>query len=210
MQNCPLCFSKQLVDYHQDKLRPYLQCQNCQLVFVPLIAHLSLSSEKAIYDLHQNDLLDEGYQQFLSRLTSPLLPYLKPNSFGLDYGCGPAPLLASLLKKSGHQMAVYDPFYVNEPATLQHSYDFITCSEVVEHFRQPHQEFQRLFGLLNPDGILAIMTKRVIDQTAFSRWHYKNDLSHISFFSETTFLWLADQYRFRVDFPCADVAIFKP
>ena len=209
MQNCPLCLSKQVVDYHHDKQRPYLQCQHCQLVFVPTQAHLKLSAEKAIYDLHQNDLHDEGYQRFLSRLSSALLPRLKPHSLGLDYGCGPAPLLAKLLEESGHPMKVYDPFYAEDQSVLKQSYDFITCTEVVEHFREPHLEFQRLFSLLNPGGILGIMTKRVLDQSAFSRWHYKNDLSHISFFSEATLLWLADQYQFTVDFPCADVAIFK-
>ena len=209
MQNCPLCLSEKVTDYHQDKQRLYLACLNCFLVFVPATAHLSLEKEQAIYDLHQNDLLDEGYQKFLSRLTSSLQPYLKANSYGLDYGCGPAPLLARLLENAGQQMSVYDPFYAKNTSVLKHSYDFITCTEVVEHFREPQPEFKRLFGLLNPDGILAIMTKRVINQQAFSRWHYKNDLSHISFFSEATLLWLADQYQFTVDFPCADVAIFK-
>lgn len=210
MQHCPLCFSKQTVDYYQDKLRPYLQCQNCSLVFVPVIAHLSQASEKAIYDLHQNNLLDQGYQTFLSRLSTPLLSYLKPNSYGLDYGCGPAPLLARLLENAGHQMAVYDPLYAKHDSALEQNYDFICCTEVAEHFRDPQAEFKKLFDLLNPDGILAIMTKRVTDQTAFSRWHYKNDQTHISFFSESTFLWLANHYQFQVDFPCADVAIFKP
>ena len=210
MQNCPLCSSKNLLDFHQDKRRQYLQCRDCYLVFVPATAHLSLVGEKAIYDLHQNNLLDEGYQKFLTRLRTPLLPYLKTSSHGLDYGCGPAPLLARLMENAGHPMAVYDPFYASDESVLNQRYDFITCSEVAEHFRQPQSEFQRLFGLLNPDGILAIMTKRVTNQDAFSRWHYKNDLSHISFFSETTFLWLADRYSYHVDFPCADVAIFKP
>ena len=187
-----------------------MRCLNCFLVFVAETAHLSLVGEKAIYDLHQNNLLDEGYQKFLTRLRTPLLPYLKTSSHGLDYGCGPAPLLARLMENAGHPMAVYDPFYASDESVLNQRYDFITCSEVAEHFRQPQSEFQRLFGLLNSDGILAIMTKRVTNQDAFSRWHYKNDLSHISFFSETTFLWLADRYSYHVDFPCADVAIFKP
>lgn len=209
MQNCPLCFSKHRVDYHQDKQRSYLQCQDCQLVFVPAVEHLNLSAEKAIYDLHQNDLLDKGYYTFLSRLSTPLLAYLKPHSIGLDYGCGPAPLLAKLLEESGHRMAVYDPFYAPDVSVLEQRYDFISCTEVAEHFREPHQEFQRLFGLLNPGGILAIMTKRVLDPTAFSSWHYKNDLTHICFFSEATFHWLAHQYGATVNFPSEDVAIFK-
>ena len=207
---CPLCGSNQISAFHQDKQRQYLNCLNCSLVFVPATAHLNLAAERSLYDLHQNDVMDEAYQVFLSRLSRPLLSYLRPGSHGLDYGCGPAPLLARLMENAGHPMAVYDPFYASDESVLNQRYDFITCSEVAEHFRQPQSEFQRLFGLLNSDGILAIMTKRVTNQDAFSRWHYKNDLSHISFFSETTFLWLADRYSYHVDFPCADVAIFKP
>ena len=35
------------------------------------------------------------------------------------------------------------------------------------------------------------MTKRVLDHEAFSRWHYKNDPTHVCFFAVQTFEWLA-------------------
>jgi len=43
-------------------------------------------------------------------------------------------------------------------------------------------------------GWLGIMTKRVRDQEAFKTWHYKNDPTHIGFFSEATFQWLTGRW----------------
>jgi hypothetical protein len=52
------------------------------------------------------------------------------------------------------------------------------------------------------------MTKRVIDVAAFSRWHYKNDPTHICFYSEATLKWLAAKYHLQMELIDKDVAIF--
>ncbi|MGZ4960247.1 MAG: class I SAM-dependent methyltransferase [Methylomonas sp.] len=203
---CPLCSSSHIGAFHTDKRRDYLRCRECFLVFVPSRQHLDLQKEKAIYDLHQNQFDDEGYRQFLSRLAVPLLERLPQRAAGLDYGCGPGPVLAKMLKQAGFCIEIYDPFYAKRD--LQSKYDFITCTEVVEHFRQPGVEFQRLFSLLKPQGRLGLMTKLVINADSFASWHYKNDPTHISFFSRPTLEWLANQYRCMVEFVGNDVIIF--
>lgn len=206
---CPLCQNTDLLNFNSDKKRDYLRCNRCQLVFVPPSQHLSLSQEKAIYDFHQNHGDDPGYRKFLSRLCIPLTSRLKPKSNGLDFGCGPGPVLAQMLTDCGHQIDLYDPFYANQPGNLKNQYDFIVCTEVIEHFRQPQIEFEYLFCLLNSTGILGIMTKLVIDSAAFSRWHYKNDPTHLCFFSKTTLEWLANQYNRRIEFIDKDVILFS-
>lgn len=202
---CPLCQNVTTVLFHRDQRREYRQCSVCALVFVPTDYHLSHESERAEYDLHRNDLNDVGYRRFLSRLADPLATRLTSPSHGLDFGCGPGPLLAKLLESKGHMVAVYDPFYAQHPKTLEHSYDFITCTEVVEHFREPAREFELLFRCLKPSGILALMTKLVIDADAFSRWHYKNDPTHISYFSRPTLAWLAARYTCTLEWIDNDV-----
>lgn len=206
--SCPLCLSHDSFNFFSDRQRDYQRCRNCQLVFVPAHQHLSLQDEKALYDLHQNQLDDLGYRQFLSRLAEPMLTRLKGPAQGLDYGCGPGPLLAKLFMEQGHRMQVFDPFYAPNTEHLQSRYDFVTCTEVIEHFRQPHIDLERLFALLQPNGLLGIMTKLVIDADAFSRWHYKNDLSHISFFCRETLHWLAIKYRCRLEIIGKDAMIF--
>ncbi len=209
LPHCPLCNNLTTSHFHRDKKRDYWRCGNCYLVFVDDQQQLDLATEKAIYDLHQNQANDLGYRQFLSRLAEPLLAQLTTPKNGLDFGCGPGPVLAEMLTEAGHTMNLYDLFYANDPERLAISYDFVTCTEVVEHFRNPQREFQRLFELLKPQGYLAIMTKLVIDAEAFSRWHYKNDQTHISFFSRETLQWLATHYQAELNFFANDVAIFK-
>ena len=79
-------------------------------------------------------------------------------------------------------MKLYDLFYAPDTQFLQRQYDFIAASEVVEHLHHPRRELERLWSCLKPNGVLGIMTKRVIDQAAFSHWYYKSDLTHVCFF----------------------------
>ncbi len=207
--SCPLCLNTGISSFFRDRFRDYWRCHNCLLVFVPPEQHLSLADEKAIYDLHENNPDDSGYRQFLSRLSVPLTDRLNNHAVGLDYGCGPGPALAAMINEQGFNMAIFDPIYSNHTDLLKLQYDFITCTEVIEHFRNPHAEFERLFTLLNNNGWLGIMTKQIIDTKAFANWHYKNDQTHISFFSRPTFLWLAEKYHCQIEFIHKDVVIFQ-
>jgi 2-polyprenyl-3-methyl-5-hydroxy-6-metoxy-1,4-benzoquinol methylase len=168
---------------------------------------LSLKEEKAEYDLHNNSAQDPHYRHFLSRLLVPLLERLTANSYGLDFGSGPGPTLSIMFEEAGHSVALYDPFYAPEVRQFQRQYDFISASEVVEHLHHPRQELDRLWSCLKPNGTLGIMTKRVIDQEAFSRWHYKNDRTHVSFFSTETFRWLADHWQATLTISGKDVVL---
>ncbi len=208
-QPCPLCGHTNTPLYVADLLPRYLQCQQCYLVFLSRDALLSAEQEKAYYQLHNNDLQDDGYRQFLAKLATPLLQALGPVSLsGLDFGCGPGPLLAKMLTEAGHQMQLWDPFFANQPAVLTKRYDFISCTEAIEHFAHPAKEWQLWLTLLKPGGKLAIMTKFYPAATAFSQWYYRRDPTHISFFSPATFRWLAEQSELSVAFPANDVVIF--
>jgi hypothetical protein len=190
IHTCLLCGCTGIVPYHRDKIRDYLNCRTCNLVFVPPAQHLSEADEKACYDLHDNKPGDPGYRRFLDRLFTPLNQRLAPSSLGLDFGCGPGPALAQMFEEAGHSVALYDPYYAPDESVLSARYDFITLSEVVEHLAEPGKELDCLWNGLAPGGWLGIMTKRIRDQEAFRTWHYIIDPTHIGFFSETTFQWL--------------------
>ncbi|MES9905109.1 MAG: class I SAM-dependent methyltransferase [Sedimenticola sp.] len=204
---CPLCQSVEASHYYRDK-RDYFQCPVCALVFVPPLQYLTPQEEKAEYDLHENTADDPGYRRFLGRLFVPLSRRLAPGSSGLDFGSGPEPTLSKMFEEAGHTMAIYDPFYAPESGKLQRQYDFITASEVVEHLHHPRQELERLWSCLKPGGTLGIMTKRVIDRDAFSSWHYKNDPTHVCFFSIETFRWFASYWGATLTIPEKDVVLF--
>ena len=206
---CPLCTSSEIKLFFQDKRRSYWRCDNCQLTFVPEQYFLSEAAEKSEYDLHLNDPADQGYRKFLSRLFIPLQELLPPQSHGLDFGSGPGPTLSVMFEEFGHKMTIYDKFYADLPERLKQHYDFITATEVVEHLHRPRKELNQLWKSLKPNGYLGIMTKLARDRNAFANWHYKNDLTHVLFFSHTTFNWLAEQWHAELTFIGNDVIILK-
>ncbi|MCE0733109.1 class I SAM-dependent methyltransferase [Halomonas sp. G15] len=207
MPTCPLCASADTAFYHRDARREYHRCRRCTLVFVPPAFRLGLQAERAVYDQHENSPHDPGYRRFLSRLFEPLQARLEPGARGLDFGAGPGPTLSVMFEEAGHRMAIYDPFYAPDASVLEQSYDFITATEVVEHLFAPGKELARLASLLRPGGWLGLMTKRVTDHATFTRWHYILDPTHVSFFGEATFRWLADELGMSIEFPAADVVL---
>lgn len=206
-RDCPLCLASEGKPFFQDS-RDYFRCPVCLLVFVPPHQFLSATDEKAVYDHHENSAEDAGYRRFLSRLFLPLSQNLAANSCGLDFGSGPGPTLSVMFEEAGHSMQIYDPFYSPGITPLEQQYDFITASEVVEHLHEPQRELDRLWSCLKPNGSLGIMTKRVIGCDEFSRWHYKNDPTHVCFFSIETFRWLALRWRATLTVPGVDVVLF--
>ncbi len=207
---CPLCHSTEINKaYHRDRHRHYNLCQTCHLVFVPPDQYLSSEEEKAQYDLHQNSPNDQGYRQFLNRVFFPMQKRLAPESRGLDFGSGPGPTLSVMFQEAGHSMALFDHFYARDFSVFQQPYDFITATEVLEHLHYPGRELHRLWALLKPKGNLGIMTKLVPDRESFCDWHYKNDPTHVCFYSRTTFEWLAARWDSILTFLDYDVMIFE-
>lgn len=207
--HCPLCAGNRIYPYYKDERRPYLRCDACNLVFVPTEWHLDRDQEKAQYDLHENAPTDFRYRQFLSRLACPLMERLPPGARGLDFGCGPGPTLSLMLGEAGFEVAIYDSFYAPDEGALAVHYDFITATEVVEHLRLPGLELDRLWSLLVPGGWLGIMTKLVRDSAAFASWHYKNDPTHICFYSADTWCWWAEQRGANLELLGADVILLQ-
>ena len=205
---CPLCHGNATF-FFEDERRRYKQCEKCALIFVPTEFHLTREEEKAQYDLHENDPNDSGYRQFLSRLADPLLKKLSPNSVGLDFGCGPGPTLSVMFEEVGHQVALHDPFYQPNPTALKASYDFVTATEVLEHLQHPRRDLEAIWNCLKPGGWLGIMTKRAVDREAFAQWHYKQDPTHVCFWSSATLQWLADHWNAHLKLIEPDVALLQ-
>ncbi len=195
--------------YTQERDRDYWRCPHCHSTFLIAEQLPSQDFERERYELHENDLEDIRYRQFLNRLAEPLVMRLRPKQQGLDYGCGPSPVLAQMLREEGHDIEIYDPFFYRDRAPLKKTYNFITCTEVVEHFHHPAEEFDFLYSLLKPGGYLAIMTCFQTDDSAFARWHYRRDQTHVTFYRESTFAVLAQQYNYTWVVPCRNVVLMQ-
>ena len=208
---CPVCLEAAPRSFMHVDGRDYWRCDACEATFVPPEQWPTVANERAEYLLHHNDADDPGYLRFLSRLAAPLLQRLPPGAEGLDHGCGPGPALAAMLRAAGHRVALYDPFFAPDAAVLVRRYDFITCTEVVEHFHFPAAEFARFDRLLRPGGWLGVMTCFQTDDARFAAWHYRRDPTHVVFYREATFRRIAQRFGWRCEIPCKDVVLLhKP
>ena len=206
---CPVCRARGPTPFAQVDGRHYRRCGTCEACFLDPGQRLATTAEHAHYLTHRNDPGDTGYRNFLARLAGPLLDRLAPGSSGLDYGCGPGPALAAMLREAGHRVVLYDPFFEPDQAVLDDSYDFVTCTEVAEHFHRPAEEFDRLDRLLRPGGLLAVMTSFRSDDVRFADWHYRRDPTHVVFNREATFRTLSAQRGWDCTIPADNVALMR-
>lgn len=186
----------------------FFRCDTCHLIVKDPDVRATNEQARAHYAKHNNDLSNSGYRSHLLKLVAPLAPLVPPHALGLDYGCGPIISIEAILRERGITCTSFDPFFFQFPEKLtEHSYDFITCSEVAEHFTEPGNEFKRLRSMLRPQGFLAIMTHVAPDD--FEQWWYHRDPTHVVFYSRATFEWMARYLCMRIVVASDDVFILQ-
>ncbi len=205
---CSLCNSATR-KFEVIKMREYVRCVNCNVILLSPEFHLSPQEEKSRYRLHNNDINDPGYINFVSPVISRIISDFSRNSVGLDFGCGTGPVITSELKKAGYTVQLYDPYFKPDVKLLEEKYDFIICCEVMEHFQKPLEEFKLLKSLLRPDGKLYCKTEVFEDAIDFKSWHYKNDLTHVTFYNRETLLWIEKNLNFSSLKIYKDVMVFS-
>ncbi len=204
--SCPLCkstqprlfFEIQEKVYRQIKKRTYFQCPNCDLIFLDPSQRLARAQEKKRYDTHENNSDNSGYIDFLKQVWTPLKNELKKGAVGLDYGAGPNPVLAQVIKSEGFKVDIYDPIYSPEPVVG--SYDFITCTEVIEHAFEVFKLLEQLDKHLKPRGFLGLMTEVYSHSICFKSWRYRHDDTHVCFFSLKTIEFISDLMNWSLKF----------
>ena len=208
-ETCPVCRAGSPVPFRRVRGRDYWRCRHCAATLLDPAGRLPRQDEYAHYLTHEIDSADPRYRAFLARLADPLLAKLTPGSTGLDYGCGPGPALAEMLREAGHRVALYDPFFHPDDGPLRYCYDFIVCTETAEHFFRPAQEFDRLDCLLRPGGWLGLMTCFQTEDSLFENWHYAKDPTHVTFYREETLCVIAVQRDWACEIVDRNVALFQ-
>ncbi len=198
MHKCPLCQATDRIQtlYTNEKAQVFKECHSCGLIFRLAEHHMTLDAEKARYELHENNPQDLNYQEFLKPVVEAVLARRSISDQGMDFGCGPSSVISYLLKKQSYQVVDYDPFFHPDEKLLLTKYDYITCTEVVEHFAKPAVEFEKLRGLLKPGGMLIIKTSLTDDINDFSSWYYQRDPAHVSFYNLPSLNYIKDHYHF--------------
>jgi hypothetical protein len=207
--SCPLCSSSDVREFAAIRAARYFRCGVCLLTFLAPEQRLDEAAERDHYGTHENDPADPRYRAFLGRLAAPLAERLAPGAEGLDYGSGPAPVLAMMLREQGFRVRAYDPLFAPDADALRHTYDFIACSETAEHFFNPAAEFARLGAMLRPGGWLGVMTGILEDDARFAGWRYARDPTHVSFYRAETMRWIASRFGWGLHSPARNVTLFE-
>ena len=193
---CPLCDRADARPFDEGEGRTYLHCPACRLMFVPEKFWPSPAEERRRYDQHQNAPDDAGYLSHLETLASPLAGRLPPGARGLDFGCGPEPVLCRIMEERGFATRPYDPFYFPEPPSGP--FDFIASTETFEHFRHPRKEIGHLRAMLRTGGLLGVMTMFWSENAFRSNWHYRRDFTHLCFYRRETMDWICRAFGFEL------------
>ena len=198
--NCKLCNStcSEIIEYKQEK---YYYCSGCELIFLDENFIPGPAEEKARYQEHDNTHQNEGYVKMFERfINRALVSWWDGVETVLEFGCGPGPVLADLLEDEGFLVDKYDPCFFPEKVYKNKKYDLITATEVFEHLQAPFSVMELLLAHLSEKGLLAIMTSFHPGPEKFKDWWYKWDPTHICFFNESTFSWLAEEFSLNIKF----------
>ncbi len=194
--HCPLCSCENTSSLEENPDFKLRKCENCFLVYKDSTLFLSDVDEKERYVNHENSIDNNGYVEHLNKAIYPFLKYAEFDSSGLDYGCGPQPVLSEILKEKKIRCDVYDPFFFDDfPGERK---DFIFSTEVFEHFHNPQVEMRVITSLLMPGGLLTVMTNMWNDDTNFNNWWYLNDPTHVIFFNPKTFEFISKEYGYDI------------
>jgi hypothetical protein len=209
-ENCIFCGNSEILR-RRLSIREYGQCLSCGGFFLEAVSHLSPPEEKKRYAQHNNSLENRGYAAYLESFIDmccsfPQIREVLPGKIRtvLDYGSGPEPSLAKLLSDRGFNVRISDPFFAPEAVISDGEADMITCLEVAEHFKHPVEEFQTMSRYLRLGGFLAVGTHLIESQGKpeenldfFRSWWYRQDLTHVSFYTEQSLLFVAEKAGFE-------------
>ncbi len=207
--NCIVCKSNLVVFFKLIDDIKYWKCNFCLAKFIDKYNYPSKIFEKKHYLKHENSMEDNGYLSFLLKLYNPIIKKIFNNDKGLDYGCGYMPTLASIFKKKGFDVDLYDPFFFPNNYIFKNKYNFITCSEAAEHFFTPYKEFDIFDRLLVKNGWLGLMTSFLVEEKLFDDWYYRRDPTHVVFYDIKTFEVIASQRNWLHEIKQNNVVLFK-
>lgn len=193
---CPLCNSNSK-SYYKYKQQEFLKCTNCCSVFLHPQHYVSLTDEKAHYNTHNNDPFDIRYQNFVRPVITIITKHFSQKDTGLDFGSGTGSPIVKLLTDYGYTISQYDLFFHPDAAVLQKQYNYITCTETAEHFKEPYKEFLQLRKMLLSNGKLVLMTVLLDENIDFEKWYYKDDPTHVFFYHPKAFEWIKDTFGFK-------------
>lgn len=180
--------------------KQYCICDNCETIWLYSDFFINEVKEKMQYENHNNTFESPGYVKMFEDFLNFFWQDLPQNCHNiLDFGSGPGPVLAEILKQKKLNVDCYDKFYQPKKIYENQIYDLITSTEVFEHLQDPLETLKLFKTHLAPGGLIAIMTLFHKNDTAtFLDWWYRRDPTHITFYTPRSFEVLAQMCGLKV------------
>ena len=195
---CRLCANPETEQWTDNKEKTYHYCCKCGLIQLDKAHLLSPTEEKERYLRHNNTPENKGYTTYLNDfIDTAVIPSVKPGGEILDFGSGPVPALSKLLTARGFPTISFDPFFTDNTDWKNKSFDAIVAVEVFEHLHHPEIIIPRIRKTLKTDGYLIIRTLlHDEDHKSFMKWWYREDGTHVSFYSGKTIEYICSRWNF--------------
>ena len=212
---CPLCNEPSgLFHSFQRKTggeRSFSLCRHCSFVFQNEATLPGAGEERERYELHRNDPDDKGYLNWLEGFVKAAVTPWYTGGRILDYGSGPRPVLSELLSSRGLPVSSYDPYFA--PLWPEDGpFSMILLCEVLEHVHNPLNDFRRLCSSAGEGAVLSVMTQFLpsLDAGDFKSWWYKEDPTHIRFFTPESLEMLGEKTGWRlISENSKSIAVFR-
>ncbi|PQO39449.1 methyltransferase [Blastopirellula marina] len=154
------------------------ECPKCECVFG---AQKYLDLEEAFVDLDYRVLYSRYAEGDSTSNEIKTFRSLNPTSEGLylDWGCGGLwSKTVSTLRSEGYDIWGFEPsaqtsgdFIVNDQSLISTQFNGIFSNNVIEHFREPIEQFRYFHSILKPDGVMAHSSPCYEWSYAFTRFH---------------------------------------
>ncbi len=197
---CKICNNTTSIISKGDNNKIYESCPVCQAIILRKDFIINDTEERAQYENHNNSFESKGYVEMFEKFLDYFWQDLNKNAKNaLDFGSGPGPVLAQIMKNRALHVEIYDKFYQPKQIYLDKKYDLITSTEVFEHLQNPLETLIFFKKHLKKDGLIAIMTLfHDNNEENFWKWWYRRDPTHILFYTPKTFEVMADMCGLKI------------
>lgn len=178
----------------------YYFCDNCDYIFKNQDSILSLEEEKQRYTAHNNTIENLKYVEYFKDFVEQIIPYIN-GKVGLDYGSGHGNVLEYVMENFfDYDIDSYDKYF-NYDITLKNKYDFVICTEVIEHIQNPIEFIKIIDSYLSSENEIVFKTQfRNMSEEEFYKWWYIRDDTHIGFYNMKTFEYIAKIFDYNIIF----------
>jgi len=220
--SCPICYANSIIEIGIKNQHWLAKCPKCSCVFVNPVP-----SAEQLGEIYDDYLATDKYLKKLKKKTVTsvykifkLKKYLtKPQKNFLDVGCNIGATVRAAQIMGFNAMGIdLDSTSISKAKQLftgcefsavstfdlvekQRKFDFIFCSEVIEHVPFPHEFVQSLFDLMADNAILYLTTP----DTAHSRvpkdilsWKEVKPPEHIIYFNKKSLTLLLKKHGFEI------------